>query len=270
MEYCHRRFAAGVTGRYRTLLFFLVALCLVGAGFAHAQDDPEPSRQLEETVRGAVSTRQDTQQQLDGWAAEQVELTRRYRAAEAQVKWLTGRRADEQQRLDALEARIAEMARRLGESQRLEASIQDTMMVLMGRLEDSVDAGLPFLPAERELRLESLRSELLKPDVPSAEKLRRLLEALQVEAGYAATIEVSNEPITVAGQRIHADILRVGRLALFWRTPDGERSGRWDAAAGEWVESDGRDVPAIARAMEMATRRRTPDVIGLPLGRIAP
>ncbi len=217
-----------------------------------------------------VSTRQDTQDHLDDWAEQKADLTSRFRSARANVDWLQSRRSDELEKVAALEERIAEMKRRLTEARRLESSIQDSLMVILVKLEKTVRNSSPFLPEERNLRLDSVRRDLVQPDVPSAEKLRRLLEALQVEAGYASTVEVYQDRIEIEGQDIHVDILRLGRLSLFWRTSDGSRVGHYDRAANCWAELPGRHGHAIARAMEMATRMRPMDLIDLPLGRIQP
>jgi len=234
-----------------------------------AQDRPSGD-DLENTVDRTVATRQATQKEKDDWAAEKAELTRRYRAARASVDWLEQRKATETGRVEALEAVVVELSRRLAEADRLEESIQDTLTVLLDRLDTSVKRSLPFLPRERRLRLETVASELARPDVTPAEKLRRLLEALQIETGYASSVEIYQDEITVSGQPVFADILRIGRLALFWRTPDGGRVGHFDQAAGSWLELPGREKRNIGLAMEMATRRRPFEIIALPLGRIAP
>jgi small-conductance mechanosensitive channel len=244
-------------------------LCLVAAAVGLAQDPPS-GQDLKNAVDDAVTTRQETQQQKNQWAEEKAELTRRYRAAQSSVDWLTERRAAETARAEALEQVVAELERRLAEADRLEGSIQDTLMVLQGRLVRSVEQGLPFLADERRQRLDLVAAELARPDVDSAEKLRRLLEALQIEAGFASSIEVYQDEITVADQLMYADILRMGRLALFWRTPDGSRVGHFDQAAGQWTELPGSQKRNIGLAMEMATRMRPFEVIDLPLGRIAP
>lgn len=271
MKKRYHRFVTGAARPGRRLPSLFAALLAVL--LAEAAPPPavaQDAGQLEETVRETVSTRQDTQEQLDEWAREKAELTQRYRAAKANVEWLRGRRTDETDKLEALRGRIGEMSRRLDEAQRLESSIQDSLMVIYDTLDESVAAGLPFLPEERGQRLRSVRRELLQPDTPSAEKLRRLLEALQIEAGYAATVEVYQDRIPVDGQEVHADVLRLGRLALLWRTPDGERVGQYDRAAGAWVELPDRHARSIARAMEMATRMRPMELVDLPLGRIEP
>ncbi|MEN8005845.1 MAG: DUF3450 domain-containing protein [Candidatus Krumholzibacteriota bacterium] len=249
--------------------FMVLGLLLIlaggGAAVTFAQTTDEQAR---EDTEQAIDTRRDTQRRQDEWSEEKADLVRRYRSANANVTWLRERKEEETAQAQALDDRVAELQRRLGEADRLEGSMQDTLMVIFHRLEDAVAAGLPFLPQERRLRLASVQDELLRPDVTSAEKLRRLLEALQVEAGYASTVEVYQDKLEVAGEEIHADVLRIGRVTLFWRTPDGERVGGFDQAAGRWTELEGSSKRRIGLAMEMAARMRPVELIDLPLGRI--
>ena len=232
----------------------------------HADSDPD----LGSAAAESIATGREAQIRQDAWAAEREELRARYRALDREVAWLEERDALEASRTDALQARVDELSRRLDESDRLEASLQDTLLTVLARLEDAVADDLPFLPEERDRRLASLRSELSRPDVAAAEKLRRLLEALQVEAAYGGGVEMTDERIAVAGEDLSVDLLRVGRLVLFWRTPDGGRVGTWDPASRAWVELPGGDRRAVGLAMDMAARLRPVEVLNLPLGRIAP
>ena len=253
-----------------TGVLLILALTVAILALAEPAQDEPTGQELQDTVDQTVTTRQATQQQKNNWADEKAELVRRYRAAQANVQWLEERKLTETARAEALEAVVSELRRRLDEADRLEESIQDTLVVLLNRLDESVTRGLPFLATERQLRLALVETELARPDVDSAEKLRRLLEALQIEAGFASSVEVYQEEIMVGGQNMFADILRMGRLALFWRTPDGSLVGHFDQATGQWLELPGSEKRGIGLAIEMATRMRPFEVIELPLGRIAP
>ena len=238
------------------------------AAAAPAQTEGDPRQAAGRDIEQAIDTRQETQQRQDEWSEEKADLVRRFRSATAGVQWLRERKVEESAKARALDDRVAELRRRLGEADRLEDSMQDTLMVIFYRLEESVAGSLPFLPEERNLRLASVGDELVRPDVTSAEKLRRLLEALQVEAGYASTVEVYQDMIEIQGEQIHADVLRIGRVALFWRTPDGDRVGSFDLSADRWIELPGGAKRRIGLAMEMAARMRPVELIDLPLGRI--
>jgi len=228
------------------------------------------AQDLEKTVDETLGIEEGAQKQRKDWAGEKAELVARYRNAKANVEYLRERKGLENEKAVALDQRIAEYERRLDESGRLTASLQDTLDVVMDRLDAWVAHDLPFLREERRTRLDGLRKERARPDVAGAEKLRRLLEALQVEVNYGGTVEVNQEPIRVSGEEIHADILRIGRLSAFWRTPDGERIGEYDRGSEAWVELPAKHQRALEAAFDMAARIRPVELIALPLGRIEP
>lgn len=249
-----------------------VALCLVGTvgpiGTAGAQTaTPEG---LEEKVDSTVEVAKQTQDKLDDWSVQKAALETRYRTAQANIPYLQERLARQREVAATLDGQVAELGRRLRESARLQTVIQDTLNVVLGRLEKVVARDLPFLPAERQGRLEALRRLNSQPDTPPAEKLRRLLEALLIEAQYGETVEVAPGTVAVDGREIHADILRIGRLAMYWRSPDGKLVGTWDPGRKAWVTLDDKHNRVISRSMEMASRMRPTEIVSLPLGRIAP
>jgi hypothetical protein len=252
--------------RIATPVAAAAALAVALASSPRAQD----AQKLGTTVDKTVTTHQETQKKQDTWASEQAELTLRYWNAKANIDYLEKRKAYEETEVKALEGGIAELERRLVESIRLNESLQDTLNAVVGRLEAFVNRDLPFLMEERAARLASLKDEVARPDVTGAEKLRRVLEALQVEANYGNTVEVYQEQVRVGEEDIFADMLRIGRVSVFWRTPDGKRVGEYDRATGKWVELDGKYVRPVNMTVEMASRIRPTELVELPLGRIEP
>jgi len=256
----------------------LLLVLLLGAGTVWAQDkDADGSAgngagqaAAESNTREALQNRLLTQQELDQWSAEKSELVGRLRSARAAVNWLNERKLAESARVESLDGRLHELNRRLAESDRLESSMQDSLLVILRRVEESRNLGLPFLPEERDQRLAMVAGELARPDFTAAEKLRRVLEVLQVETDYANSVEVYQGHINVNDQGLYADILRIGRVALFWQTPDGERVGWFDQALGQWTDLPSKEKRNIGRAIEMATRMRPVELIDLPIGRISP
>lgn len=242
-----------------------VLVVLLVAGAALAQDEVE---QVTGVAGESLDTRRATQDELDEWAAERTTLRQRWETAEAQVDYLEERVTLERERLRALVAAGDEFARRLEESARLEANLEDTLLAVIGRLDAVVAADLPFLQVERTRRLETVRRELGDPAATPADKLRRVLEALLIETGYGGALELEQERIQIGGEELTCDLLHVGRLALFWLTPDETRGGLWDPATRRWTELDGGELESVRRAVHMATRRRAVGVQKLPLGRV--
>jgi hypothetical protein len=236
------------------------------AAAARAQD----AATLSETVAKTVETHQQTQKKQEAWADEQAELTARLRAARAQVDFFEKRKAVEQKEVSELEKGIAELQRRTVESVRLNESLIDTLNVVMARLESFVESDLPFLMDERRARIAGVKDALARPDFTGAEKLRRVLEALQVEANYGSLAEVYQEKIIVNDEEVHADMVRIGRVSVYWLTPDGQRVGEYDRAQGKWVDMDHKHLETVKVTREMALRMRSVEVVTLPLGRIQP
>ena len=251
--------------RYLTAVVMLLLVSLP----VLAQTDEADAEDLEASVDETVETARDTQMKLDDWSAERSALETRYRTAQANIEYIRERLARQTEVGSALDGNVAELERRLDESSRLQAVIQDTLNVTLGRLEKEVARDLPFLKEERDHRMAGLRSVMAQPDVTPAEKLRRLLEAMLVEAQYGETVEVETANIQVGGKDIHADILRIGRLTMYWRSPDGSQVGTWDPVSRNWVVLPGSYNRVIGRSMEMASRMRPTELVSLPLGRIS-
>ena len=247
----------------------LLLMLFVDPGQAdEAENKAAAAKTAQGTVTEAINIGQDEQNRRNAWETEKSGLKQRYQKAQADAEYFEDRVVREQAACDALGEKVDELERRLFESTRLADCLQDSLVVVLDRLTDQVAVDLPFLPREREHRLVSVRKDLDDPTVPVADKLRRVLEAYQVEAQYGGTIELVSDQIFFVDREIHVDILRVGRLALFWRTPDGSKVGAWDQSTELWVELPRNSHRAIAEAMDMAARMRPVQVIGLPLGRI--
>ena len=247
----------------RAVLVALLLVLMVEQPLAQSSVDD-----VRETVQGTVDIDQRTQKERDAWASEQAGLEARYRTAKANIAYLAERMAGEEKAVAGLTESIEELERRERESKLLRSNLQDTLDAIMSRLEEFVAQDLPFLTDERERRLGVLCRELTRPEVTGAEKLRLLLEALQVETEYGKSVEVNQQEIMLEGTSMFADVLHVGRVSLFWQTPDGEKVGTFDRGSWEWVELPASYGRTIGDAIEMASRIRPVELIALPLGRV--
>ena len=122
---------------------------------------------------------------------------------------------------------------------------------------------------ERTRRLAFLKDSLADYDLGSGEKLRRILEALHVEADYGRNIEKSEAVLDIQGSQTSVYLLRIGRTAVFYVSLDGTKVGRL-APTGEWEPLPSGYASELTRAMEMAERRRAVELVELPLGEVKP
>jgi hypothetical protein len=249
---------------------FCGAMAFLGSAAVWAQTDP---LQIHTTEVKAIEIHRQIQQREDRWADEKSELQTRYQHLQAEEGALVKEKAALESRVEAMAARQREAERKIVEATRIGENLQAHLESVVAHLEETIARDLPFLPDERAQRIDEIKKVLVQPETSIAEKCRRVMEALKVETEYGHTVEVYQEVIEIdgleTGQPVMADILRVGRLALFWRTPDGGTVGHWDRSAGKWVPLPGASRRHINDATEMALRQRTVDMVKLPLGRIA-
>ncbi|WP_022663186.1 DUF3450 family protein [Paucidesulfovibrio longus] len=192
-------------------------------------------------------------------------------------------RLDRQTR--AQERVVRDLERELRELERLAAQSADSknrlealLFDLSGQLHDAVARDLPFLQEERARRLAALGallsdvslSEDERETAPGpeagtslAEKLRRVLEALQVEAQYGEEIASGQTVLRTPEGETQGESLRVGRLAEFFLSRDRERA--WTLGPhGEWIRLDQDARDAVRAALDMTARRRLPGPVLLP------
>src|SRR5262249_5973203 len=61
------------------------------------------------------------------------------------------------------------------------------------------------------------------------------------------------------------DVLRIGRVALLYLTPDGGETGGWDAAGKQWHVFPGSYRNAVREAIRIALERAAPEILTLPV-----
>ncbi|MFM7784835.1 MAG: DUF3450 family protein, partial [Gammaproteobacteria bacterium] len=106
-----------------------------------------------------------------------------------------------------------------------------------------------------------LRGLMGDPGVTVAEKYRRLLEAYQIEIEYGRSM-AAYTGVLEDGRK--ADYVRIGRVALMYRTEDGTEAGYWDRDQKQWViDNDYRGT--VLTALRVARKELAPDVIQIPI-----
>ncbi|HEX16165.1 MAG: hypothetical protein DRG33_06065 [Deltaproteobacteria bacterium] len=230
----------------------------------------QTARELEQKASEAIEVWKEVQQMEQRWAREREQLLRQLDDLELERQRLLWRKRKLQAYISNIKAEIEELRRRLEEMGRINRELEPFLDETWERLSSFILQDLPFLREERRRRLRALREVLDSHDVPVAEKLRRVLEALKIEVDYGSNVEVTEEELDLPAGRRTVQVLRLGRIALFYRTLDGEEVGRFNPQRGRWERIPQGFSREIERAMDMALKRRAAELIKLPVGRIAP
>ncbi len=251
------RTRTGILACFATLLF-------APAGMpGYAQDDTN-LRAIEETGAVRNEERREAQSTIDEVHNETRRLVDEYRS---ELKIVDGLETY----IEMLDTQLAAQA---DEISTLQTSITDVAVIerqilpLLGRmidgLEQFVGLDMPFLPEERTERVEKLRGLLARSDVTVAEKARRVFEAYQIESDYGRTIEAYRAKLAVDGATFDADFLRIGRVALMYRTVGDERLGFWNGSTWESLpNSPYRRL--LEQGLKVARQEVAPELITIPL-----
>jgi hypothetical protein len=147
----------------------------------------------------------------------------------------------------------------------IERQIGPLMTRMVDGLEQFVSLDLPFLQKERNDRVQMLREIMDRADVAVSEKLSQVLRAYQIENEYGRTMESYGDTITIDGVERKVEILKVGRVALVYQSPDGEETGRFNPATRAWEPLDDDFKTSVRNGIRMANKQLTVDLLEVPV-----
>jgi hypothetical protein len=166
-----------------------------------------------------------------------------------------------EQQLRSQEQQIAQLEQEIAALDATATDVQPLLQRMFDELVQFVADDVPFFKEERDQRINFLRELMARVDASPSEKYRRLLEAYQIEMEYGRTM--SSYKQTLADGR-EAEMVRLGRVSLMYRTVEGGETGYWDNQRKEWVP-DPDAAAEIQEALSIAKEEKAPDLIIVPV-----
>ncbi|NOX51142.1 MAG: DUF3450 domain-containing protein, partial [Gammaproteobacteria bacterium] len=139
------------------------------------------------------------------------------------------------------------------------------MLRMIDGLEQFVDLDMPFLLKERHERISSRREMMDRADVAVSEKFSQIFRAYQIENEYGRTIETYGDTIVIEGTERKVDILKIGRVALLYQTPDGAETGMYNKNTKQFEAIDNSYQASIRQGIRMARQQATQDMFNIPV-----
>ena len=167
--------------------------------------------------------------------------------------------------IDAQFKEITNINQQLDSLDDINIDILPLLKKMTDTLRKVVELDIPFLKDGRVQRVNSLDELLLRADITTAEKFRKVFEAYQIEADFGKTIENYPGYITLNNNQVAVDFFRLGRLGLFYRTPDGNETGFWNLESNNWSHEGSSLDTNIKAALDISNRQSPPNFITLPL-----
>ncbi len=248
--------------------FVAAATLIIVSGLSAAfGQETGPAGGIEAVIEQRVAGNRDNaavQQRIDALDDETQRLLAEYRrllgqieALETYVAQVEALIADQEAELSTFEARRAAIAD-------TERRILPLMQAMTDHLERFILADTPFLRNERLDRVAQIRDVLARADVSTSEKFRLLIEAYQIEVDYGRNFEAYQGSLAAAGDQRVVDFLRVGRVALIYRTLDGAEAAIWSPDDNAWQPLPARYERTLEDAFRVARQQAAPQLLILP------
>jgi hypothetical protein len=159
---------------------------------------------------------------------------------------------------------MTSISSQIAEIDNIETGVMPLMLKMTKTLEELITVDAPFLIDEREQRVQNLTELLDRADVSVGEKFRRILEAYMIETEYGRTIEAYQDELVLdSGEPLTVDVLRVGRVGLYYQTLDGHSSGHWSKKNNKWVPLGPDYRRPILDGLRIARKQAPPELLSL-------
>ncbi len=206
-----------------------------------------------------------SQTKIDALTEETRRLLSEYKTVLKEIEGLRVYNRQLEKQIANQEQEMSDLAESIDKVTIIERQITPLMLRMIDGLEQFVGLDMPFLMKERQDRIDRLREMMDRADVAVSEKFSQVFRAYQIENEYGRTMETYGDTINIAGTERKVDVLKVGRVALVYQTPDGEETGMFNKNTGEWEPVGNEYQASVRQGIRMARQQATQDMFSIPV-----
>lgn len=237
-----------------------ILLAITATGVFAAEVD-----QLIESGNQWLAVQKASQARVNELSGETADINAEYERVVRQIEGLEAYNSQLRVQIQAQENEIAKTDASIFKATEVDRQLLPLLNNMADTYEKLVEVSIPFAPQERAERVAFLNETIDRADVAAAEKFRQVLDAYMAEMQYGNTIEAYNDVIEVDGAEREVNVLRLGRVALYYQTADRAHTGMWDAASKQWVPLDAGFRNGVYQAIRVANKLTAPSLLSLPL-----
>lgn len=247
-----------IRGLSASLLMTAGVMASGGAMAATLNDIYQVAEQINDQAR-------QSQARIDALTDETRQLLNEYKTVLKEIEGLRVYNRQLERQIENQETEMAQLTRSIDDVTLIERQITPLMLRMIDGLEQFVALDLPFLLDERRERIDTLRSMMDRADVAVSEKFSQILRAYQIENEYGRTMEAYDSTIEIDDAQRKVDVLKVGRVALVFQSPDGALTGFYNPLSGNWETLDASYTAPIRNGIRMARQQLSVDMLTLPV-----
>jgi len=224
-------------------------------------------QEVHQKVSKSIERESQAQKKADDWSWDKKDLIDELRDLKTRVTWLKYQKEKHEIYIKRVKQNIADLEFKKTEALKVREQLDPYLEQVVNEMDEFVQKDLPFLPEEREKRLTFLRENVLDNyQLEMSEKLRQVLEALQIETKFGSNVLSMDATLDLSGADTQVTLLILGRVAMFYLTLDNAHVGRWNNETRQWEEIPESFIRPIRRLLDMADRKRTAELVEIPLG----
>jgi len=245
--------------RVSSALLAIAVLAISGSVFAQSVD------QVLQSELRRLNLAQQSQERINNIVEGTRSLEDQYRAINKEIDGLRVYNRLMVAQTEGQQAVLEDISLSMDQVDVINRQIFPLMERMIDGLEQSVDLDFPFLMEERTNRIDTLKETMARSDVSVAEKFRKVMEAYQIENDFGTTIERYKESLTLDdGTTRDYNMLRIGRVGLYFQSEDTNITGRWDDQQRKFVrDDDARNE--VRKGLRIANQLIAPELILLPV-----
>jgi len=240
-----------------------VAVVVIAAGSVFAQTS-SVDQVLQADLR-RLELAQESQERINGVVEGTRSLADDYRAINKEIDGLKVYNRLMTAQTNGQTATLEDIALSLEQVDVINRQIFPLMERMIDGLEQSVSLDIPFLMAERTKRVNDLKDIMERSDVSVAEKFRKVMEAYQIESDYGISSDIYKEELTIDGAVREYNILKIGRVGLYFQSDDANITGWWNAETGAYELLGSEYRNEIRKGIRVARQLIAPELILLPM-----
>ena len=244
--------------RLATAVFAVSALTISGGVFAQTVD------QVLQADQRRLNLAQQSQERINNIVEGTRSLEDQYRAINKEIDGLKVYNRLMTAQVEGQAATLEDIALSMDQVDVINRQIFPLMERMIDGLKQSVALDIPFLMDERNDRIASLETIMERSDVTVAEKFRKVMEAYQIENDYGTTIEDYSQSLTIDGATRSFNMLRVGRIGLYFQSDDTKITGLWNNETRGW-EVDNSVRNEVRKGLRVARQLIAPELIIVPV-----
>ena len=240
----------------------LVSLLITANGGLFAQTVDDVLEADAKRLQLAQASQERINEQVDGTRT----LTDQYRAINKEIDGLKVYNRLMTAQVQGQEATLEDIKISMDQVDVINRQIFPLMERMIDGLDQSIELDIPFLKEERVNRIDGLKALMSRSDVSVAEKFRKVMEAYQIELDYGSSAEYYKQSLDLGSDYGVRDynMLRVGRIGLYFQSDDSSITGIWDVDQNAWVVDD-EYRSEIRKGLRMARQLIAPELLLIPV-----